>query len=281
MRVFGLTSLVMLLCALTCGCRGQSRAAPSAGAVTTPASPARGGAQGPAEVTRRIVKTAELSVQTDAPGDALEKVTAFVRSEHGFVVSSETSRSSESDGTEWITISTVFRVPAPTFEETIAAVHALGTRISEEKISGQDVTEEYVDVEARIRAQRAVEESYLGILKDAKSIPDVIAVEDKLGGVRTEIERAEGRRRLLETETDDSTVTIHFSRRFDAMASDGPGFGRSLQAAGRDALTVTIAMVNGAIRVIGALSPIALFAGLPLWLYLRRRIRRRRAVALG
>jgi hypothetical protein len=164
------------------------------------------------------------------------------------------------------------------FDDTLVAVRALGTRVSNEKVTGQDVTEEYVDLEARIRAQRAVEEQYLSVLKEAKAIPDILAVQQKLGEVRTEIERAEGRRRFLENQTSLSTITVHVARHIAAVEASGPGFGRSVREAGHDAVYVGIAIVNGAIRILGVLLPVGVLIGVPVYLLVRV-WRRRRAKA--
>jgi len=280
--------VLALLCVLLCACRKAERGAPEPPAA--PASqPASGAgpslvgsafAQGgsPTEIARRIIRTAELSVETDAPEVAASKVSALADAKGGFVVSSDTSRSTDSDGAESVLTTVVFRVPVAAFDDTLVAVRALGTRVSNEKVTGQDVTEEYVDLEARIRAQRAVEEQYLSVLKEAKAIPDILAVQQKLGEVRTEIERAEGRRRFLESQTSLSTITVHVARHIAAVEASGPGFGRSVREAGHDAVYVGIAIVNGAIRLVGVLLPVGVLIGFPVYLLVRA-WRRRRAKA--
>jgi hypothetical protein len=279
-----------LVCALVCACSKGERASPSA-AVSQVAAPSPASGAGPSAVTagltqsdapsegaRRIIHTAELSVETDAPDTAAAKLASLAGAKGGFVVSSDTARSSDADGAETVTTTVVFRVRAESFDEALAAVRSLGTRVASEKITGQDVTEEYVDLEARIRAQRAVEEQYVAILHEAKTIPDVLAVQQKLGEVRTEIERAEGRRRLLENETRLSTITVHIARHIAAVDVSGPGFGRSIREAGHDAVAVAVAIINGAIRLVGVLLPVTLLVVAPIVflvrLWLRRRARR-------
>jgi hypothetical protein len=273
---------IALVYLLLCACNKAQRAAPAeaAGAATSPVASAPGGGEVAnfAEAPRRVIRTAELSVETDTPEVAVSKLTALANAKAGFVVSSETSRWSDSDGAETVSTTLVFRVPAAAFDEALAVVRGLGTRVSSEKVTGQDVTEEYVDLEARVRAQRAVEEQYLGVLKEARTIPDILAVQQKLGEVRTEIERAEGRRRFLENQTSLSTITVHVARHLAALDTSGPGFGRSVREAGHDSVVVAIAIVNGAIRTAGVLVPVGALVGLPLWLVVRS-WRRRRAKA--
>jgi hypothetical protein len=277
--------VLALVAVVACACqkadRGHEKAADPASA---PASPAAGAgptspgatAVAPADSPRRIIRTAEVSVETDTPGAAAGKLAALADSVGGFVVSSDTGRATDADGAETVSTTIVFRVPVGAFDDALATVRTLGTRVSSEKVTGQDVTDEYVDLEARIRAQRALEEQYFSILHEAKTIPDILAVQQKLGEVRTEIERADGRRRLLENETSLSTITVHLARHIAAVEASGPGFGRSVHEAGHDAVVVAIAIVNGAIRLVGILLPVGLLIVAPIWLLVRvwrRRVR--------
>jgi hypothetical protein len=276
----------VLLSAVTGCAKGEARRASMASqsapvALLAPASaPARGGLTSE-PAARRVVRTADLSLEADAPDSVSAKAGALVAARDGFVVSSDTSNYAESDGTEHVNVTLVLRVPEPAFDATLAGLRGLGTRVASEKVSGQDVTEEYVDLEARLKAQRAIEDQYLAVLKDAHSIPDVLAVEQKLGEVRTEIERAEGRRRYLENQSSLATVTVHVARTVDAIDSRGLGFALSVHEAERDAVSTMSAIVNGAIRGAGVLGPVTILLGLPLYAVLWVLRRRRGAMAAG
>jgi hypothetical protein len=254
-------------------------ASPQPTSATTPASTPFSATAYAQATTRRVIHTAELWLDADTPEAVSGKLAMLAEGKGGFVLSSDVTRSKDSDGSEVITATVVFRVPAAAFEETLAAAKALGTRVSNEKVTGQDVTEEYVDVEARIKAERAVEEQYLSVLKEAKNITDILAVEQKLGEVRTEIERAEGRRRFLESQTSLSTVTVHVARHLEAVETSGPGFGRSVKEAGHDAVAVSIAIINGAIRLVGVLLPVGALIVAPAVLLVRAWMQRRRRLA--
>jgi hypothetical protein len=274
---------LLLLCSLLLACdkrKADIQAEPTpaaAGASSSTQAASSAPVPDPAANPRRIIRTGELSVETDAPEAVVRKLSVLAEDKGGFVISSDISRWKDADGAETVSTTLVFRVPVAAFDDALAAVRALGSRVATEKVTGQDVTEEYVDLEARVRAQRAIEEQYVKILGDAKSIPDVLAVQQKLGEVRTEIERAEGRRRFLESQTSLSTITVHVARHLEAIDTGGPGFGRSLREAMRDSVAVGIAIVNGAIRTVGVLLPVGLLLGVPGWLLLRS-WRRRRAL---
>lgn len=229
-----------------------------------------------APITRRIIHTGELWLESDTADDTAKRVQALADQKGGFVISSDTQRYASGDGGETTTVTIVLRVPAQTFEATLEALRALGTRVVNEKITGQDVTEEYLDLEARLRAQRAVEEQFLAILKQAKTIHDTLEVQQKLGEIRGEIERAEGRRRYLENQTSLSTITVHLAKTLQGVDVSGPGFGRSVRRAARDLVDGTIGIINGVIRAIGLLLPPLVLLGIPGFFLLRWWVRRRR-----
>ena len=70
------------------------------------------------------------------------------------------------------------------------------------------MTEEYIDLEARLRAQRALEAQFLEIMKTANKVSDALEVQRELANVRSEIERVEGRRRFLENQSSLSTIKV-------------------------------------------------------------------------
>jgi hypothetical protein len=278
----GLLLLPLLACAKSDHAANASDEPPStpaaaAGAATPAPNPLAVPAKGTGvDVARRVIRTADLSIEADSPEVIQQRIAQLADAKGGFVVSADTSRWRGDDGAETTTVNVVFRVPSATFDATLDELRRMGRHVSNEKVTGQDVTEEYVDLEARIRAQRAVEDSYLSILKDAKTIHDALEVQQKLGEVRTEIERVEGRRRFLENQTSLSTITAHIARRIEAVEANGPGFGHSVRKAGRDAVDVSIAIVNGVIRTVGVLLPVFVLLGLPFYLFIRFLVRRRR-----
>jgi hypothetical protein len=247
------------------------------GTQTTPDSPTTAVQQ------RRVIRKADLSLESPEPDAVQAMVTSIAMARGGFVVGADTKRTAIADGKESVESTIEFRVPAATFDSTLIAIRSLPGHISSEKVTGDDVTEEYVDLEGRLAAQRALEAQYIAILKEAKSIPDILAVQQKLGEVRVDIEHAEGRRRFLENQSDLSTFKLHVTKPVEASKPaasepEGPGFGRSLFCAGHDALDISVAIINGLIRIVGALLPIAVIFVLPLYilgrLYWRRRQRK-------
>jgi len=135
------------------------------------------------------------------------------------------------------------------------------------------VTEEYIDLEARLRTQKALEAQLLDIMKQAHQVSDAITVERELANVRTEVEKIEGRRRFLENQTSLSTINV-------TLQLPSP-FTRGVASAFREGVDIAAAITLVLIRVVLAMLPLAVFIGLPfylLWRFIARRARRRAAL---
>ena len=211
----------------------------------------------------------------------MRKVASLAEARGGFVVTSETRQATAADSvTPYEVVTVDVRVPAAQFDAFVGEVRAAGSRVVGEKITGQDVTEEYIDLEARIRTQRALEAQFLEIMKGARAVSDALEVQRELSTVRGEIERLEGRRCFLENQTSLSTVKVTLQP--PAPIINASGFGHGLREAFGDGVDAAATITLGLVRVALALIPVALFLGLPLYLLVRflvRRLRRRAAPA--
>jgi hypothetical protein len=230
-------------------------------------------------VERKIIRNAELSLETDEPQKAMQRVASIAEARGGFVVTSESRQQAGADGGKAYEIITMeARVPAAQFDAALNDIRAVGSRVTAEKITGQDVTEEYIDLEARLRTQRALEAQLLDIMKQARQVSEAITVQRELANVRTEIERVEGRRRFLENQASLSTIKVTLQPPSPLVSTTG--FFRSARSAFGDGIDIAAAITLVLIRVLLAMRPLAVFFGLPLyflWRYVARRARRRAA----
>ena len=240
-------------------------------------SQAEAGSPAPAPVERKIIRNAQLTVEVERPSEAMRRVASLAEARGGFVVTSESRQQTAADGvTSYEVVTVEVRVPAAQFDAFVGEVRGAGSRVVTEKVTGQDVTEEYIDLEARIRTQRALEAQFLEIMKGANSVSDALEVQTELAKVRGEIERVEGRRRFLENQTSLSTVKVTLQP--PAPLINSSGFGSGLREAFGDGVDAALTITLGLVRVLIALIPVALFVGLPLYLlarFLVRRLRRR------
>jgi hypothetical protein len=114
------------------------------------------------------------------------------------------------------------RVPAnpATYQATLERLRGLAERVVDEQAQAQDVTEEYVDIESRLRNLRATEESLLALLSRAQRIEDIINIQRELTNVRGQIEQIQGRKQALERRADMATITLQI-REPAALARNG------------------------------------------------------------
>ncbi|HWW75533.1 MAG TPA: DUF4349 domain-containing protein [Pyrinomonadaceae bacterium] len=229
----------------------------------------------PVPVERKIIRDATLTVEVDEPSKALPRLASLAESRGGFVVNTESRQQTGGDGGRaYETITVQMRVPAAQFDAALAEIRAAG-RVTSEKISGKDVTEEYIDLEARLRTQRALEAQLLEIMKQAHSVSDAMAVQRGLADVRTEIERVEGRRRFIENQASLSTINVTLTPPSPLVSTTG--FFRSVAAAFGQGLDIAAAVTLFLIKAVLALLPVVLIIGVPAYFILRflfRRLRR-------
>jgi Domain of unknown function (DUF4349) len=219
---------------------------------------------------RKIIRNAEMTIEISDPNAAMQKIASIAEKNGGFVVTSESRENQANAQNLPSTIVTIVaRVPAAQFDEAVEAIRRIDGQIKVEKISGMDVTEEYIDLEARIRTKRALEMQFLEIMRQARKISDALEVQTQLADVRTEIESLEGRRRFLENKSALSTISITLQTPAPLLVATTSGFQHSVKMAFRDGLDTASEIVLGIIRFIMVMIPITLFIMLPCFLLYR------------
>lgn len=169
-----------------------------------PAGP--GGVLQPTAIERMIIRTADMSLVVDDVVDARDEIARLAEGLDGHVVSTWIS------GEEYrmrglITI----RVPYDKFEQALAQFRDLAVRVTTESTRSRDVTEEYIDLKARLRNAEATENQFLALLEKAETVEDIIRVYDRLSRVRGDIEQIMGRMQYLEQTVAMSLISVHLS----------------------------------------------------------------------
>ena len=219
-----------------------------------------------------VIKTAEIEIEVDNGrfSEALQEALRAAETNGGYVLSTSVEGEDRSRG------SVVIRVPVDAFDATLADLEDTG-EIQSEEVSGQDVTQEFIDLEARLRNLRAQEDVLLDLMREATTVDETIRVQRELTPVQLEIERIRGRLNYLEDQTAFSTIEAKiFEQR--AAAAGPPGM---LEKAWDRATEGFLAVVAGMIVATGVLLPLALLA-LVVFLMIRlamARLSARRAAA--
>ncbi len=158
---------------------------------------------GTSAIDRKVIFTGFLEVEVNSPEEAQDWVLDYVQRMGGFVAESRRSLLSS----DQVQIRMVLRIPATGFDNALAELSRLG-KVTDKNLQGQDITEQYYDLETRLQTKIKQEERYLEILETAHSVEDVLKVERELGRIRTEIESMEGTMRYYKDRTDFATITI-------------------------------------------------------------------------
>jgi hypothetical protein len=236
-------------------------------------------AEKPAEVmTRKIIRNADLTLEAEKPDEAQRKITAVAEGKKGFVITS-TQRNTNEKLSGSNSVSMQIRVPSDKFQESLEEIRKTADRVIVESVTGQDVTEEFVDIEARLKTKKALEARFLEIMQQAKSVTEALEVERQLANVRTEIERIEGRKRFLESQTSLSTINVEI-RTPVAITSSSTGFFYELKQAVSDGFEAALTFILVLIRILIALIPFLVLVVLPVLLVLRyfwRKYKKKRA----
>ncbi|HVO79492.1 MAG TPA: DUF4349 domain-containing protein [Terriglobales bacterium] len=180
-----------------------ARSAPLSAALTGGAIAGRVSESASQPADRKIVRTSSMALTVTSPAEAAEKIRVFAESLGGYVETAQINSSQESPSAT-ITI----RVPAARLEDAKAELRKLSAKVNSEKTDAQDVTRQYVDMEARIRNLRAEEAQYLEIMRSAKKVPDMLDVSEKLSEVRGEIEQQQAEFAALSKQVETVAITI-------------------------------------------------------------------------
>jgi len=228
-------------------------------------------------MNRKILRNADFQLEVQDPTIAQRQITSMAESLGGFVVTSESKQRNVGDrAKQELDVSLVLRVPAMQFNSALEQIRATANRVITEKTTGQDVTEEFIDLEARIKTQKALELQFLEIMKQASKVADALEVQRQIAEVRTEIEKLEGRKRFLENRASLSTITVSLQIPA-AIAVNTSGFRRNIKEAISESVSIASGIVLFLIRFVIVMVPILILVILPgglLARYLFRRAQR-------
>ena len=231
---------------------------------------------------RKIIRNAEITMEVASTTDTQHKVTSIAESNGGFVVTSEAKQRENVDPAQrTLDIKLVVRVPSPQFGVAFDEIKKLASNMPQENVTGQDVTEEFIDLEARIKTQKALELQFLEIMRGANKVADALEVQRQIAGVRTDIEMLEGRKRFLENRASLSTITVNIEAPKPAIAVTVPGFGQNLRDAVSESIGIASDLVLFFTRFAIVMMPILIFVVLPSGLVARYLVRRARRMRMA
>jgi len=204
-RLIIVLSLVVLLLVPVACAKAPEVVAPMPAPAPMPSEKDEGFAPGalPPNEERMIVRTGEMSLVVEDVVGARDKIAQLAARYDGYVVSSQIS-GEEQDMRGYISI----RVPDDKFESALAELRDLAVRVTSESTDSRDITEEYVDLQSRLKNAEATESQYLTLLQKAEDVEDILRIYERLSQVRREIEQIKGRMQYLERTSSMSLIEV-------------------------------------------------------------------------
>jgi hypothetical protein len=231
---------------------------------------------------RIVIKNASLRIVVANTGEALNNISKLAQEMGGWVVTSNTFQSGSVAGTAITQGSITIRVDAVRFNDALQRIKAAALSIENETVSGQDVTQDYVDLQSRVANLESAEAQLRKIMDSASQTSDVLSVYRELVSVRGEIEVARGRMQYFKEAAAFSSIEVALSTKPEEKVIEVAGW-RPLETA-QKALTSLMGAVQGIIDILIWLVvyvlPLVIVFGVPSWLIYRainRRARRRAA----
>ncbi|MEM6329233.1 MAG: DUF4349 domain-containing protein [Planctomycetota bacterium] len=225
--------------------------------LSSPPADGSAAAEPAAAAARKIIYQARVDLVVEDFSPMEGDVARLIAEHGGYLANLQLSRNTgDNRSGRWVA-----RVPVDRFEAFLAAVSTLGVPERREQ-SGQDVTAEFVDLEARLAAKQKFEARLLKLVEErTDGVKDLIEVERELSRVRGEIEQMQGRRRYLVNQTSLTTVTLNAREEQDYTPPEAPGFGRQIAAAWSGSLGGLQEVGAGCVLLGVRLAPWLLVAG--------------------
>lgn len=158
---------------------------------------------------RMVIKDASLSIVVDDPGAAMDAISALAEEYGGYVVTSNLYRIQADSGVEVPQANITIRVPADSLDQALESIKSGAGEVLSENVSGQDVTQEYTDLESRLRNLERAEDQLAEIMEQARETEDVLSVYNRLVEVQGQIEVIKGQMLYYERSAAMSSISVY------------------------------------------------------------------------
>ncbi len=154
---------------------------------------------------KMLIKTSYLSFETASIKKSYQQIKKQVTLLKGYIQSDNTNKQYNQ-----ISRSIIVRIPTVNFQQVIDSISNNVAVFDSKSISLKDVTEEFIDLESRLKSKKALENRYIQLLKKAKNVKEMLQIERELATIREEIEAKQGRLNYLKSQVSFSTINLTF-----------------------------------------------------------------------
>ena len=227
------------------------------------------------EVTNRmVIKTGTMNLETEKYDESINQINDYVKKAGGFITNSGSSVNASGKKQGTVTI----RITSEKYDVMIKDMSIFG-KVLNSQINGNDVTSEYIDLQARMNTQSELEKRLLSLLSEKTAkLTDVVEVEEKLSSVRQNIEQTQGRMKFLKNQTDFSTLTVSVYEPSLMTTSSGGGFfyeiGRGFSKGLKGFTEILSGMITFSIALLPVIILLAALGYIAIIFYKRSKSRR-------
>jgi len=162
-----------------------------------------------ADVERKIIKNANLSIVVQDPIQSMDDIAQLAEQMGGYVVSSNVYQSTYGANSISVPEGNIsIRIPAEKLTDTLEQIKGSAIEVKSENVSGQDVTDQYVDLQSRLTAKQAAEKKLLQFLDQADNTEDTLAVYNQLQQVQSDIEVLKGQIKYIDQSAAFSSLSV-------------------------------------------------------------------------
>ncbi len=271
MRISPCRLAVLIAAVLVAACSGPERfvAEEPAPAQAPSAAPEAEAAEAPARAVdnRKLIKTVDLHLQVADTEAAAEQVQELAREISGYVAAVNAHRRGS-----LLHYQITIKVPVEQLEAVVDRIKAIAVEVQRENLETEDVTDRFVDLEARLRSLHATETELQGLLAESRSrghkVEDIMAIYDQLTEIRTRIEQLQAQLNSLDNLTTYSTVNLQLTPTEAAkpIVADRWQPSATVRSSFRTLLGALQSLADFLIVFVIVWLPIGLLIAVPLWL---------------
>jgi Domain of unknown function (DUF4349) len=179
----------------------------------------------PSIIERKLIRNGNIEFLTGDVRKTKTEIERIAKEQQGYI-----SAENETNYGNRFQINQTLRIPSNKFDAVLKQLEDLAEKVDNKNINTQDVTEEFIDVEARLKTKKELEARYLELLKQAKTVADIVSIEGQIANVRAEIESMEGRLKYLSNQVSFSTLNVSYYQESAASYGFGSKFLNSLKS---------------------------------------------------
>jgi vacuolar-type H+-ATPase subunit I/STV1 len=213
---------------------------------------------------RKVIKRGELRFQTKNIRETTNFIIVNVGELKGYI-SSDNVYNSEDRITQRIEI----RIAAEYFDDLLLRISDNANKIDFKSVQVQDVTEEYIDIESRLKTKKELENKYIDLLSKATTVTEILSIEKELGTLRSDIESIEGRLKYLKDQISLSTLTVEYYELTSSTLNFSSKIGEAIAMGWKLLLGFLIGLVH--------LWPFVLIIGIIIFLAIRFNKKRKKS----